>query len=78
MHTNRGKLLIMIGEDHLHVTEKGAVQEQSLVENRILMFQHQKKTSLQTKNFLFERQDSNHLITDVREPKYFIFSRRTP
>ena len=27
LHTNRRKLLIMIGEDHLHIKEKGVVQE---------------------------------------------------
>ena len=26
-HTNRSLRLIMIGEDHLHIIEKGAVQE---------------------------------------------------
>ena len=26
-HTNRSQRLIMIGEDHLHTIEKGAVQE---------------------------------------------------
>ena len=36
------------------------------------------KTSTQTKNILFERYDSNQLITDVQKPKYFICSRRTP
>ena len=38
----------------------------------------EKTLSIQTKNFLFERQDSNHLVTDAHKPKYFIFSRRTP
>ena len=33
----------MIGEDHLHTTEKGAIQEKSLVAHRTLMFQPQKK-----------------------------------
>ena len=36
------------------------------------------KTSIQTKNFLFERSDSNHLIKDAQKPKYFIFLTRTP
>ena len=27
LNTNRSLRLIMIGEDHLHITEKGAVQE---------------------------------------------------
>ena len=64
----------MIGEDHLHIIEKGAV------EHHTLMIQPQKKhyLSTQTRNFLFERYDSNQLITDARKPKYLIFSRRTP
>ena len=44
--------MIMIGEDHLRVIEKGAVQEQSLLVHCTLMLQSQKKTSIQTKNFL--------------------------
>ena len=67
----------MIGEDHLHIIEKGAVQEQSLGVQHTFKFQPQKKT-VQTKNFLLERWDSNHLITDAQKPKYFIFLRRTP
>ena len=33
----------MIGEDHLHIIEKGVVQEDSLVIHHTLMFQPQKK-----------------------------------
>ena len=33
----------MIGQDHLHIIEKGAVQEQSLLVHCTLMFQSQKK-----------------------------------
>ena len=31
LHTNRSQLLIKIGEDYLHIREKGAVQEWSLL-----------------------------------------------
>ena len=34
--------------------------------------------SIQTKNFVFEIYDTDHLIVDVWKPKNFIFSRRTP
>ena len=37
----------------------------------------EKTLSIQIKKFLFEIYDSNHLITDVRKTKYFIFSSRT-
>ena len=33
----------MTGEDHLHITKKGAVQEKSLMVHRTLMFQSQAK-----------------------------------
>ena len=33
----------MIGEDHLHITEKGAVREQSPVVHHTLIFQSQEK-----------------------------------
>ena len=67
----------MIGEDHLHIIEKGAVQEQSLVVHRTLMFQPQKK-HYQYKPKTFCLKDSNHLIVDVQKPKYFVFLRKTP
>ena len=38
LHTNRSLRLVMIGEDHLHIIEKGAVLEQSLVVHGTLMF----------------------------------------
>ena len=38
LHTNRNQSLKMIGEDHLHIREKGMIQEYSLVEHRTLMF----------------------------------------
>ena len=34
--------MIMIGEDHLHITEKGMIQKYSLVVHRTLMIQPQK------------------------------------
>ena len=40
----RNQSLKMIGQDHLHIREKGMIQENSLVEHRTLMF---------TKIFLF-------------------------
>ena len=43
LDTNRSLHLIMIGEDHLYLIEKGAAQEQSLVVHHALMFQPQKK-----------------------------------
>ena len=48
----------MIGQDHLHIIEKGVVQEQDF----------NVSASKQTKSFLFEISDSNHLITDARKP----------
>ena len=34
----------------------------------------EKTFSIQTKDFLFDILDSNHLITHARKPKYFIYN----
>ena len=48
--------LKMFEEDHLHLLEKGAVQEQSLVVQGDLMFQsHKKQYQCKLKIFCFER-----------------------
>ena len=50
-NTNRSQLLIMIGKDNLHITEKGAVQELNLVVHHTLTFQPQKKIINTNQNF---------------------------
>ena len=60
----------MTGEDHLHMIKKGLIQDR--VWYTIFDVPASEKTlPIQTKNFLFERQDSNNLITDVQKPKYY-------
>ena len=51
LHTNRSLRLIIIGEDYLHIIEKGAVQEYSLMVHRTLMFQPHKKHQYNPKTF---------------------------
>ena len=45
----------MIGKDHLDIIKKGTVQEYSLLVHRTFNVPASEKTSIQTKNFLFER-----------------------
>ena len=76
LHTNRSQLMIMIEEDHLHIIEKGAVQEKYLLAHRTLMF-HPRRKYCQYKPNIFPLGDRICLITDVQKPKYLICSRRT-
>ena len=48
LHTNRSLRPIMIGEDHLYITEKGAVQEQSLAVQCTLISQPKIKNNMNT------------------------------
>ena len=41
----------MIGKDHLHIRQKGVVQEKSLVVHNTLMFQTQKKHQYKLETF---------------------------
>ena len=52
LHTNRSQLLIMTEENHLHIIQKGVVQEYGLVVYSC--FNVPASAAIQTKSFMFE------------------------